>query len=41
MFTKILIANCGDQSLRDAATKSNRQRAQRAQAISPRETKYV
>ncbi len=41
MFNKILIANRGDQSHRDAATKSNCLRAQHAQAISPRETKHV
>jgi hypothetical protein len=41
MFAKILIANRGDRSLRDAATKSNRQGARRAQATSPREKKYV
>jgi hypothetical protein len=41
MFSKILIANRGDQSRRDAATKSHCQRAQHAKAISPRETKHV
>ncbi len=41
MFTKILIANRGDQPRSGAATKSNRLRAQHAQAISPRETTYV
>jgi hypothetical protein len=41
MFTKILIANRGDQPHSGAATKSNRQRAQDAQAISPREAQHV
>jgi hypothetical protein len=41
MFNKILIAKRGDQSRRDAATKSNRLRAQHAQAIYPRETTHV
>ena len=41
MFTQTLIANRGDQSHRDAATKSKRQRAPHAQAISPRETTHV
>jgi hypothetical protein len=41
MFNKILIANRGDQPQSGAATKSNRLRAQRAKAISPRETQHV
>jgi hypothetical protein len=41
MFTKILIANRGDQPRSGAATKSNCLSAQHAQAISPRETTHV
>ena len=41
MFTKILIANRGDQPCSGAATKSNCLRAEHAQAISPRETQRV
>ncbi|MDP3636345.1 MAG: hypothetical protein Q8R51_03070 [Azonexus sp.] len=41
MFNKILIANRGDPSRRDAATQSNSLRAQHAQAVSSRETRHV
>ena len=41
MFNKILIANREDQPRSGAATKSNRRRAQHAQAIFPRETQHV
>ena len=41
MFTKILIANRGDQPRSGAATKSNCLRAQHAQAIFPRENQHV
>ena len=41
MFEKLLIANRGDQPRSGAATKSNRRRAQPAQAISPREATHV
>lgn len=41
MFTKILIANRGDQPRSGAAMKSNRRCAQHTQAISPRETTHV
>jgi hypothetical protein len=41
VFAKILIANRGNQPHGGAATKLNRRRAQRAQAISPQETKHV
>jgi hypothetical protein len=41
MFTKILIANHGDQPRSGAATKSNCQRAQHAQGISLRERPHV
>jgi len=41
MLSKILIANRGDQPRSGAATKSNRLRAEHAQAILPQETTHV
>ena len=41
MCDELLTANRGDQPRSGAATKSNRQRAQPAQAISPWEATHV